>query len=141
MYAVANVTTRSKCQHLSATSLALSLNIALFLTGVLASVCVVLWSPSSSLLNEYPYIFGGWSTTGIREWGFIAVLAILVVGIGVGLASAYQSAPPTVIATFDYCYLVFVALWDYLLFSIVPGVSTLSGLSLIILAGFLVIRR
>jgi len=69
------------------------------------------------------------------------LLAALVVSIGMGLAGAYQSAAPAIVATFDYSYLIFVALWDYLFFSTAPNATTVVGMALIIGAGILVVRR
>lgn len=73
--------------------------------------------------------------------GFSGVLLFLVVAIQMGLAGAYKAARPTVVATFDYSYLIFAALWDFLVFSTTPGGTTGFGILLIIAAGLLVIRR
>lgn len=58
-----------------------------------------------------------------------------------GLAGAYKVAPPSIVATFDYSYLIFVALWDYLVFSTAPSIKTLLGTMQIVAAGILATRR
>ncbi len=71
----------------------------------------------------------------------MAALAELLVGIAIGLATAYQAAPPVVVATFDYSYLIFATLWGYAIFSQLPDAPTILGMMLIAGAGLLVIRR
>lgn len=140
-YALTNVTTRSKCQSVPSTALSLSLNLALLLTGIVFSGAILLRQPADELVGSFPYLFGGWSAIGTSEWAAIALLAVLVVAIQMALAGAYQSAPPSIVATFDYSYLIFAAIWDYLFFSIVPSGMTAFGMVLIVTAGAMVIRR
>jgi drug/metabolite transporter (DMT)-like permease len=64
-----------------------------------------------------------------------------MLGISIGLAQAYQSAPPSIIATFDYSYLLFAGLWSYLVFAEAPNLPTMAGMALIALAGWLVVGR
>jgi drug/metabolite transporter (DMT)-like permease len=140
-YALANVTTRSRCLDVSPVALSLSLNLALLLTGILLSAVMLVWQPADELVTAYPFLFDGWSALGATQWLLILLLAALVVAIGMGLAGAYQSAAPAIVATFDYSYLIFAALWDYLFFSTAPNGTTLVGMLLIIGAGMLVVRR
>jgi drug/metabolite transporter (DMT)-like permease len=60
----------------------------------------------------------------------------IVIG-GVGAAVAYQNGHPTTIAAFDYSYLVFGLAWGIIFFSEFPNWISLSGIVLIIAAGFL----
>ncbi len=140
LYALSNVTTRSKCQAVSPAALALSLNVVLLLAGGILSVVILLWSPADELRYALPFLLGNWSAMGTSEWVLIALLAVLLVAIGMGLAGAYQSAQPSIVATFDYSYLLFVGLWDYLFFSVSPGGMAVFGMLLIITAGLLVVR-
>ena len=75
---------------------------------------------------------------GAREWGLMALLGALSAGYFVGVARAYQIAAPSIIATFDYAYLVSAALWGFLLFSETPDHLTVGGMILITMAGLLV---
>jgi len=140
-YALAAIITRSRCQHESAVTLAIALNVALLVTGGLAGVALALVVPADETVAAYPFLLGAWVAAGPQEWGLVAVLAVLIVGIGVGLAAAYQVAPPVVVATFDYSYLVFAALWSVLFFAEWPDGPTVAGMLLIVGGGLLVIRR
>jgi drug/metabolite transporter (DMT)-like permease len=90
--------------------------------------------------SVYPFLFDPWMAMGRSEYGVIAVLAALMLAISLGLAKAYQSAPPAIIATFDYSYLLFSVFWGLVLFADIPDVPTIAGMLMIAVAGFLVIR-
>ena len=70
----------------------------------------------------------------------VLLLAALMVAISLGLAKAYQSAPPSIIATFDYSYLLFAAFWSFVIFSQPPDAPTVLGMAMIAGAGLLVVR-
>ncbi len=144
LYALSNITTRSKCQDIPPAVLAFSLNSALLLAGIVLSGLMLWWQPTAEIVRAHPYLFSSWldfADMGRVEWGFIAVAAVFVIAIAMGLAGAYQSANPSTIATFDYTYLIFMVLWDYLFFTTTPTQSTLFGILLIIGSGLLVVRR
>lgn len=138
-YAFAAIITRSKCSNETPATLALSLNLALLITGVMASLAILLWHPTQAQIEVYPFLLKNWVRLGISEWAFISLLAVLIVGIGVGLAAAYQAAPPVIIAAFDYSYLIFATVWGYVIFSETPDTYSLAGMLFISGAGFLII--
>jgi drug/metabolite transporter (DMT)-like permease len=138
-YALAAIITRTKCADEGPLALSLALNLSFLLTGTLASCALLLWEPAAGLVEANPFLLGRWSAIGIREWGLIAILAVLIVAISAGVAKAYQSAPPAIIATFEYSYLVFAAIWSFALFSEAPDATTLIGMILIAAGGLLVI--
>jgi drug/metabolite transporter (DMT)-like permease len=140
LYALAAIITRSKCAAESPAALALALNFCLLGVGVLATAVIAVWQPSPSQSAVYPFLLGFWAAMGPREWAILSILAALMVAISIGLALAYQSAPPAVIATFDYSYLIFAAFWSFAIFSEVPDAPTMIGIMMIAGAGFLVMR-
>jgi drug/metabolite transporter (DMT)-like permease len=141
LYALAAIITRSKCAMEAPPTLGLALNLGLLILGGAMSALLASWQPALPDGAAYPFLLGAWGTTGLREWGILAVLAVLMLGISVGLAKAYQSAAPSIIATFDYSYLLFAGLWSYLVFAEAPNFPTMAGMALIALAGWLVIGR
>lgn len=136
-YAVAAVLTRAKCQDEKPAALAISLNIALVVVGALASFWLRI-SPSN-YADRYPFLFGQWSSFSVQTLGILGVMAFLIVGVSIGLARAYQSPRPQVIATFDYAYLIFAAFWGFVFFGETPHLWTIIGIALIIVAGILVV--
>lgn len=140
LYALAAIVTRSKCAEAPPMLLALALNLSLLAVGTVASTVIAVWQQAPARASLYPFLFGHWVVMGAREYGVIAILAVLMVGISLGLAKAYQSAPPTIIATFDYSYLLFSVFWSFVLFAEVPDIATIIGMLMIAGAGLLVIR-
>lgn len=138
LYALAAIITRAKCAEEAPLALALALNLALLAVGAIGSAVVLLWHPSAAQAAVYPFLLGYWIAMGPREWAVILVLALLIIVIGAGLAKAYQSAPPAVIATFDYSYLLFAGFWSFLVFDQPPDAAAIAGMVLIAAAGFLV---
>ena len=140
-YAVGHIVTRVRCRNLPVAALALSLNITMCLAGALISLVLLLFALPAELAASNPYLFGSWVQVGPTDWLVLALLAGFTITIGMMLAAAYQAAPPAVIATFEYSYLVFVALWDVLFFGQSPTLLSLSGMAMIVVAGLLVTRR
>lgn len=140
-YSLVHITTRAKCHDTPLAALALSQNFVMMLAGFGVSLAIILLPPSAADMSAYPYIFAHWAEVGPQEWATLSLLAGFAIILGMMLAGAYQAAPPAIIATFEYSYLIFVALWDVLIFGIVPTVVSVSGIVLIVAAGLLVLRR
>lgn len=136
LYAVAAVITRARCARETSASLAISLNVALIVCGLLASLWTRYWPTVHA--ESYPFLFGRWAEFNTGTLGILAIMAALIVGVSLGLARAYQSPKPQVIATFDYAYLIFAAFWGFVFFREVPDIWTLAGIVLIAAAGILV---
>lgn len=140
-YALAHIITRSKCQGVPLSAMALSVNITMMLAGLIVSSLLYVFKPQGGIAEAYPYIFGLWSQVDAKDWLMLAMLAGFTIVIGMLLAGAYQAAPPTTVATFEYSYLVFVAIWDILFFGILPTVLSVTGMILIVAAGLLVLNN
>jgi drug/metabolite transporter (DMT)-like permease len=140
-YALSHITVRTKCHSVPLPAMAFALNFTMFMAGVIGRVILFIWQPNGDIVNDYPYLLGGWSPIGTTEWLILGALAVFTIVIGLGLAGAYQAGPPATIATFEYSYLVFVAIWDLLFFNLAPSITTLTGMVLIIIAGLMVMRR
>ncbi len=140
IYAVAHITTHTKCQAVSLGAMALSLNLVMMLAGLLVSLLLFLLKPQAVNVESTAYILGNWSVMHSLDWLILAVLAGFAIVISMLMAGAYQSGPPAIVATFEYSYLVFVLLWDMIFFSTVPTWSSGVGMLAIILAGLLILR-
>ena len=140
-YALAHITTRARCQNIPLAAMTLSLNLVMLLAGLVVSGLLLWFQPESDVAKAYPYIFGTWSAVGTDDWLVLATLAGLAVVIGMMLAGAYQAAPPSIVSTFEYSYLAFVALWDILFFDIAPTIGSTTGMVMIVAAGLLALRR
>lgn len=140
-YALAALVTRRRCRDAPPLALALGLNLALAAAGIAAGLALERWPPDATRVSAHPFLFGPWLAPGPAEWGLAAMLAFLIVAIGVTLAAAYQAAPPAIVAAFDYSYLAFAALWGWALFTETPDAATLAGMALIAGAGLATVRH
>ena len=138
LYALAMVLTRSKCQDEAPLTLSLALHASFLVTGVIATAVLAVIGLSDEAKAAYPFLIGDWMPMGAREWGLMALLGALAAAYFVGVARAYQIAPPPIIATFDYAYLVSAALWGFVFFAEKPDALTIAGMVLITTAGLLV---
>ncbi len=139
-YSLAMILTRWKCRSEAPISLSLALHLAFVVSGLVG--LLVLWGLNleGSTRSAFPFLLGGWVQMGLREWAVMGMLGILAAGYFAGVARAYQIAPPSVIATFDYGYLVSAAIWSFVFFAEAPDSMTVLGMVLITGAGVLVAR-
>lgn len=136
-YAGAAVLTRSRCAEESPIVLALSLHGCLFAAGVLGGLVASMHSFGAS----HPFLFGRWTAMEGMDWFLMFGLGCVMVVVALGVAKAYQSAPPAIVGTFDYTYLVFAATWGLSFFGERLDAFTLIGMGLILAAGVLVVFR
>ena len=140
-YAISGLVTRNKCQDTHPATLALSLSIALLVTGCLGTLVVAVFTPADQFSGFPEFTTGSWGAMDPAQWGVILALVALMFGNGLVLPAAYQVAPTTIVVTFDYSYLIFAALLGYLLFDEVPGVLSVTGMALIVVAGLMVAKK
>ena len=140
-YSLAMVLTRSKCQHEQPLVLGLALHCLFLVTGGIAVGVLAVIGLDTDTVSAFPFLFNGWTAMGLREWGLMALLGVLSAAYFVGVARAYQIAPPSIIGTFDYAYLVSATVWGFIFFAETPDVFTICGMILITAAGLLVAVR
>lgn len=132
LYACAMVLTSARCRDDDPFTLALALNIAFIIGGLVLG----LFSG-----QQGSFIFGPWQPLNMMLIGVLAALASIILIGSVGAAIAYQNAPPAIVAAFDYSYLVFSLLWGSLFFAELPDMLALIGIAIIVGAGFLALPR
>ncbi|MGI9408211.1 MAG: DMT family transporter [Hyphomicrobiaceae bacterium] len=140
-YALSALLTRSKCRAIPPATLGVSVNIALVAMGAAISALLFIWPPAPETVAFSPFLLGSWQAFGLAEWGFVAMLAALMVGNSLVVSAAYQSAPSAIIVTFDYNYLIFMTVFGFILFSEVPDRETVIGMIMIVSAGMMVVRQ
>ena len=100
-------------------------------------------SPSASTgpFSRFEFLVAGRYLRARRKERFVSVIASLtLVGVAIGVAKAYQSPRPEVVATFDYAYMIFAVLWGFVFFREVPDLWTLGGMALITAGGLIVLK-
>ena len=71
----------------------------------------------------------------VRGLAFEFAPKVRVNGVAIGVAMAYQSPQTAVIATLEYCYMIFAILWGFVFFGDVPDLWTVLGMMLIAIGG------
>ena len=136
-YALAMVLTRARCQDDAPASLALALHGGFLVAGLAATGVLAALGPAPETRAAFPFLLGEWAPMGLREWELMALIGALSALFFLGVARAYQIAAPSVIATFDYAYLVSAAFWGFVFFAERPDALTVAGMVLITAAGLL----
>jgi drug/metabolite transporter (DMT)-like permease len=104
------------------------------------SAIVFYFSVTSTLLSLLTIPFG-WVLPSGPEFGLL-VLAGLLGGLGqIFLTSSYRFADASVVAPFDYASILLALGIGYFIFDEVPTSAMLTGASLVILAGIIIIWR
>ena len=137
-YSLAMIITRSKCKNEAPVMLALTLHGLFLVAGAVGIAVLSIMGLTAETKMAFPFLLGDWASMGLRGWGLMAFLGVLSAAYFMGVARAYQIAPPQIVGTFDYGYLVSAALWGYLFFSETPDAAIVGGMILITLAGILV---
>jgi drug/metabolite transporter (DMT)-like permease len=140
-YAFAMILTRGRLRGENPLVLSVALNLSFIAVGGAATAFLWLWAPAAGEAAADPFLLGGWIAMGPREWLAGALLAAAIIAGSVFAAIAYQSGPASLVATFDFAYLAFAALWGILVFADLPDALTVAGIVLVAAAGILAVRR
>ena len=126
-YALAAVITQGRCRAVPAMSMAMNLNLVLFLGG-LGLIAGLWWSGQG---NDAGFLLSVWPSLKVADLGLLAGLGVLLAVITALVAYAYQRASAPIIGLFDNGYLVFALFWSILIFGDRPGFIDLLGIVLI----------
>lgn len=132
-YACAAVITRARCLATDPVAIGFWLNVAFL--GFGGAAALMLQSGLVAAPVDFPFLFATWQPMAAKDWGMIALLALLMLGVAIGVAKAYQSPQPAVIAALEYCYMIFAIFWGYVFFGETPDGWTIGGMVLIAAGG------
>ena len=109
------------------------LNVAFLVTGGIAAA--LLQSGLTLRGVDFPFLLATWQPLAPADWAVILFLAVLMTGVSIGVAHAYKSPQPAIIATLEYAYMIFAIFWGFVFFSEVPDLWTILGMALIAAGG------
>lgn len=84
---------------------------------------------------------GGWRPMDARSWGLIIVMGALALAGHFGIALAFQRAPVSVVAPFEYTALIWATVLGFVVFGDFPSAAVWSGVGVIVAAGLYTIHR
>lgn len=112
-----------------------------FLASVVTSVFTTLHGPDESIHASFAFLFREWVWPPLSDLSLMLALGVIA-SIGFFcLVKAYSIAPMSVVAPFEYTYIIWAILFGYLIWGEVPTASTLVGAGVLILASLYVLYR
>ncbi len=141
LFALAMILTRTKCRDENPLILSLALNISFVLVGLLASLLILPLSVFDIDATQRSFLAGAWTPMGLNEWMAMTLLATSILVGSIGAAIAYQTGPSSIIATYDFAYVGFASIWGLIFFGEIPDAIALVGMTMIVGAGILSVRR
>jgi S-adenosylmethionine uptake transporter len=116
--------------------------IVFILGSVIASLLVAVFEPASNPEDpSLQFLLRPWVMPATTD-----LLLMIFIGLNwaVGsycLAKAYSVAPVSVVAPFEYTYIIWAVLFGFLIWSEVPAVTTFIGLGLLVSSSLYILRR
>ncbi|MCR9125311.1 MAG: DMT family transporter [Rhodobacteraceae bacterium] len=141
-YAGMSVLTRKLGGESRASAMAIYLQSAFLVTGVLAYVFAGdgRWlSPEQPLAVQF--LLRPWIWPPAADVPVLLLLGMLSGGIGYCMSQAYRLAAAATVAPFEYTLLLFAAGWGWMFFGELPGPFVVAGAILVIAAGAYVALR
>lgn len=141
LYALAMILTRSHCRTENVLVLSAWLNLSMLFAGALVSGFLVVFGLVGDGSGDQTFLWGPWTDMGPIEWGTLGLLSVAIIVGSVGAAIAYQVGHSSTVATFDFAYVAFAAIWGFVLFQEELNLRALTGIVLIVCAGILAVHR
>ena len=136
-YGSAAIITRLKCQDSSPLPMAVMVHASFLVFGLCAQLVLALYGTQLRSLTDYRFVVGPWTSMTPHVWGIMLALALLNATTHWGFAKAYQIGRSSVVATWEYSYLLFVTVLGAIIFHEIPDSWTVAGMSVIVLSGML----
>ena len=138
-YAMGSIITFRYLRDESALAILMSFIVSIGVCGAVVTTTFTVLPVSSELLEQAPFLFKGWQTTDGLFWLWMLLIAA---GASIALSlmtKAYQLSETSYLAIYEYAYLISVGLFGWLFWGIVPGIISVVGILLIILAGVIIV--
>jgi len=140
-YALAVVITRGFCADYPALSLTIIHNAFYALVGAFMVTFIPVLPFSAELKAANPFVLSGWVQLTSVILVMIGITSLTHILAMTSSIRAYQIADSSFVAPFEYTYLVFAILIDYLVWQYLPNTEGLIGLTMVISAGVLIAIR
>ena len=138
-YAMGSIITYRYLREESSLAILMSFIVSIGLCGALVASIFTLFPVSPELLSQAPFVFRGWQRVDGPFWLWMAVIAV---GASIALSlmtRAYQITKTSYAAIYEYVYLLSVGFFGWLFWDIVPGMISILGIILIIVAGAIIV--
>ena len=140
-YALAVVITRGFCADYPSLSLTIIHNVFYALVGAFMVTFIPVLPFSVELKVANPFVMSGWVQLTSVILVMIGITSLTHILAMTSSIKAYQIADSSFVAPFEYTYLVFAILIDYIVWQYLPNTEGLIGLTMVISAGVLIAIR
>ena len=140
-YALAVVITRGFCADSPSLSLTIIHNAFYALVGAFMVTFIPVLPFSVELKVANPFVMSGWVQLTSVILVMIGITSLTHILAMTSSIRAYQIADSSFVAPFEYTYLVFAILIDYIVWQYLPNTEGLIGLTMVISAGVLIAIR
>ena len=140
-YALAVVITRGFCADYPYLSLTIIHNAFYALVGAFMVTFIPVLPFSAELKAANPFVLSGWLQLTSVILVMIGITSLTHILAMTSSIRAYQIADSSFVAPFEYTYLVFAILIDYIVWQYLPNTEGLIGLTMVISAGVLIAIR
>ena len=140
-YALAVVITRGFCVDYPSLSLTIIHNAFYALVGAFMVTFIPVLPFSAELKAANPFVLSGWVQLTSVILVMIGITSLTHILAMTSSIRAYQIADSSFVAPFEYTYLVFAILIDYIVWQYLPNTEGLIGLTMVISAGVLIAIR
>ena len=140
-YALAVVITRGFCADYPSLLLTIIHNAFYALVGAFLVTFIPVLPISAELKAANPFVLSGWVQLTSVILVMIGITSLTHILAMTSSIRAYQIAESSFVAPFEYTYLVFAILIDYIVWQYLPNTEGLIGLTMVISAGVLIAIR
>lgn len=140
-YALAVVITRGFCADYPYLSLTIIHNAFYALVGAFMVTFIPVLPFSAELKAANPFVLSGWVQLTSVILVMIGITSLTHILAMTSSIRAYQIADSSFVAPFEYTYLVFAILIDYIVWQYLPNTEGVIGLTMVISAGVLIAIR
>ena len=140
-YALAVVITRGFCADYPSLLLTIIHNAFYALVGAFFVTFIPVLPFSAELKVANPFVLSGWVQLTSVILVMIGITSLTHILAMTSSIRAYQIADSSFVAPFEYTYLVFAILIDYIVWQYLPNTEGLIGLTMVISAGVLIAIR
>ena len=141
-YAISTILTRYiDPQDSAVTASFYSLTMFLFWSIVVSTIVWLFYSSDESAPAHFAFLLRDWSYASNTDQWLLVTLGFISAGGFYCLVKAYMSGEFSAIAPFEYLYILWGAIFGFLIWQDVPSAPTIFGVALLIASNLYILRR
>ena len=141
LYALSQIFTRHYCYDENTATVLLGFLLVIGLFGLIGTIVLSIVEVPQHWLESAGFFFTGWTGISREFLVWTAVQASGSIIAVAGLIRGYQIAEPTLVAVFEYSFLLFAGFWGWLLWDQFPDMVSILGIICIVVAGCTIVYR